>query len=377
MANVLIEENTMVAIGNAIRERSNSTNTLKPAEMANAILNMENISGIYPYLEITGDAKHQFYFDNWNWLIELFEDKITTKDITSANYMFYLNPIEEIPFVINVADAADSSRRNFEYMFANSNIKKAPVFNGMVTNPQIGGMYENCYYLNDTISFDWIDWTSMSNSTKLSDIFSGCKSLRSIPKATLESMQVDVSSYLNTLSFDYCYSLDGIEGYYPSASTFTYNSFQSTALYCARLKDFIFSTDNGQPYVRSWKNQTISLTSVGWTIGSTGPTAILGLNSGITVDKKVTDDATYQALKDDADWYTSDVNYSRYDHDSAVRTINSLPDTSAYLATQSSGTNTIKFKGSAGTSTDGGAISNLTEEEISVAAAKGWTVSFV
>jgi hypothetical protein len=67
--------------------------------------------------------------------------------------------------------------------------------------------------------------------------------------------------------------------------------------------------------------------------------------------------------------------YSRYNHDSAVNTINSLPDTSAYLAT-AGGTNTIKFKGNAGSKTDGGAINTLTAEEIAVATAKGWTVSF-
>ena len=101
---------------------------------------------------------------------------------------------------------------------------------------------------------------------------------------------------------------------------------------------------------------------------------IADYNSGITSDKEVTDDATYQALKNDPDWYTLDYNYSRYNHDSAVATINSLPDTSAYLAT-AGGTNTIKFKGDAGSLTDGGTINTLTDAEIAVAAAKGWTVT--
>ena len=35
----------------------------------------------------------------------------------------------------------------------------------------------------------------------------------------------------------------------------------------------------------------------------------------------------------------------------------------------------INFKGASGSATDGGAIDNLTEEEIAVATAKGWTVS--
>ena len=88
---------------------------------------------------------------------------------------------------------------------------------------------------------------------------------------------------------------------------------------------------------------------------------------------------TYNLLKDDPDAIflgnssssNRDYGYSRYNHDSAVETINSLPDTSAY------GTNTIKFRGDAGGKTDGGAINTMTEEEISVATAKGWTVTFV
>jgi hypothetical protein len=67
--------------------------------------------------------------------------------------------------------------------------------------------------------------------------------------------------------------------------------------------------------------------------------------------------------------------YSRYNHDSAVETINSLPDTSAYLA-ENGGTNTIQFNSVSGKLTDGGAINTLTEEEIAVAVARGWTVSF-
>ena len=101
-------------------------------------------------------------------------------------------------------------------------------------------------------------------------------------------------------------------------------------------------------------------------------------NSGITIDKCIYNDETYQALKDDPDNYICGTEaenphyYSRYDKASAIRTINSLPDVSA-----SGGTNTIKFKGEAGLRTDGGAINTMTEEEIAVATAKGWTVSFV
>ena len=68
--------------------------------------------------------------------------------------------------------------------------------------------------------------------------------------------------------------------------------------------------------------------------------------------------------------------FSRYNHDSAVETINSLPDTSEYLAT-AGGTNTIKFRNYSGACTDGGGTNDLTPEEIAVATAKGWTVTIV
>ena len=141
------------------------------------------------------------------------------------------------------------------------------------------------------------------------------------------------------------------------------------------LKDFTFiMNEDGTPITTGWKSQVIDLTYyVGY---ANSVSNITGYNSGITLDKRVSDDATYQALKDDPDWFSTNINYSRYNHDSAVRTINSLPDTSAYL-TANGGTNTIKFKGASGASTDGGAINTLTEEEIAVATAKGWTVSLV
>lgn len=63
-------------------------------------------------------------------------------------------------------------------------------------------------------------------------------------------------------------------------------------------------------------------------------------------------------------------NYSLYNHDSAVETINSLPDCSGCAA------QTIKFRGSAGSAYNK-AINTLTDEEIAVATAKNWTVALV
>ena len=165
---------------------------------------------------------------------------------------------------------------------------------------------------------------------------------------------------------------------------------------------FEFATNNGTPYTIKWKSQTLEIGSnysFGYYDGSYNveynryARGYWKIENNIFNSNNMTIEeaqARYTALKGHDNWYSrsnKQVNYdsknvylallfSRYNHDSAVRTINSLPDTSAYLAT-AGGTNTIKFKKYMGDLTDGGGISNLTEQEIAVAAAKGWTVSIV
>lgn len=99
------------------------------------------------------------------------------------------------------------------------------------------------------------------------------------------------------------------------------------------LKSFTFELDsNNQPLTANWTNQTIYFCAV------------------------------------------SDPYYRPYNHDSAVETINSLPDTSAYVTAQG-GTNTIQFTSRLGENTPAGTVNTLTAEEIAVATAKGWTVA--
>ena len=213
-----------------------------------------------------------------------------------------------------------------------------------------------------------------SQCTDMSNMFNGCLSLRSVPEDFIKEMyhSATIGSYCFLYyTFNRCIALDEIKGLYLADITLNANTIAKTFDQCCRVKDIIFATqEDGTPYSRNCSNQAISLTyEVGY-IGFTTESQLLNYNSGITADKKVFDDASYAALKNDPDWYTTDTAYSRYNHDSAVNTINSLPDVS-----QGTG-NTIKFKGEAGSKTDGGAINTLTEEEIAVAAAKGWTVTF-
>ena len=330
---------------------------------------------------ITGDCRYRFANSGWDWFIENYGDRVTTSNISGISDMFSYSSVEEVPFDINLGGTAIL----MDNMFQNCRkLKVLPKINGKINSAK--RLFLGCNSLRHIpeVFFENIDCSAMTTGSfysngNLSSIFGSCYSLRAIPVIFLKNNHpgCDIyNSYFNG-GFQYCCSLDELRDLpLHFTSTWTNNAFSASFGECQRIKSLTFEMPDGQPVVKNWKNQTIKLSQrIGYT-DSSYKNYILNYNSGITADNEVTDDATYQALKNDPDWFTCDVAYSRYNHDSAVETINSLPDTSAYLAANG-GTNTITFKGAAGSATDGGAINTLTEAEIAVAAAKGWTVSLV
>jgi hypothetical protein len=345
-------------------------------------------------LTISGNCSFRFKDGGWDWFLRDYGNQITTKDITSAQEMFYSSKQPVIPFDLNFTTAHNTTH-NITSMFSNSSIESAPKLIGC--NPvQANNLFYSCYYLREVSeeSVANVNWSYMSTITSgyggsRSSTFENCYSLRRAPISFLNGGN-PVSNYSYCIyksAFKNCYALDEVVGMpFPhSNATWTSDVLSSTVDGCYRLKNFTFAVQpNGQPYTANWKNQTLMLTYVGYenpyanypTDLYVGASALFRYNAGLSADKYVYDDATYQALKDDPDWFTNLPAYSRYNHDSAVATINSLPDTSAYLAT-AGGTNKIQFRGIAGEKTDGGAINTLTDEEIAVATAKGWTVEIV
>lgn len=351
--------------------------------------------------------KYKFAYDSWSWFFNNYKDKLTTKDLTNLEYAFAVsNQLESFPdgFVFNFKSnstlncsaafrespfvsvpsldfkqtAGTSYTVNISYLFIHCHELKSI---GNLKNANISSLtslFGNCYKLRQLPNFINVDFDAIHNaSSSLSGIFENCYSLRNIDSDLLKELYASkVTTFVSVLFynlFNNCYVLDEAIGMTPITGTVTSNAFSNTFTNCYRLKNAIFTTQaDGTPYTVNWKTQTIDLSKyVGYANGSTN---ITKYNSGITTSKQVTSATTYQALKNDPDWFTTNIAYSRYNHDSAVATINSLPDASAYLST-TSGTNTIKFKGAAGSSTDGGAINTLTAEEIAVATAKGWTVT--
>lgn len=425
MAKVFIEETTLTAIGDAIRGKEGTTALVPVTDMATRITDLQTGSdpviksleitsngtytatdcdGYSPItvnvpqdgaptdeeLTITGNCTYRFALGGWDWFIDKYANRITTKDISRCTNMFNTIQREEVPFDINVKDC-----ESFSLMFAySSNITKIPNIRGTIKwtlgPTDFSSMFSNNYYVRSLENVFTPEMLNSFSEVKITNPYScykacsfqGNTSLRQVPswwykfRLNPESTSFPAATYCLYYSMLYmCYSLDEITNIpvWKCQGAQTGNMFSSTFNDCKRAKNITFETNpDGTPIEVNWKSQTIDLSRfVGYTDNESH---ILNYNSGITADKKITDDATYQALKNDPDWFTTNSAYSRYNHDSAVATINSLPDTSAYLAT-AGGTNTIKFKGTAGSLTDGGAINTLTEEEIAVATAKGWTVT--
>lgn len=429
MENVLVNEQYLKDVAEAIRAKNETDNTYTPGEMAAAIGELKTDfvteplevteNGIYTpgegvdgfnkvtvtiessgvelppeAFEISGNCSEMFSENKFAWYIETLGDKITTKDMADADYMFSgCTSLERVPFELNFKTT--TTYYTCSKAFYNcQTLKEVPKFNNCRPSDLVD-IFSNCFNLRE-IPFDfasgfdwsWIDAQTSSYNAKRSSTFSGCYSLRSFPMEFLahHNPAAGKSNHLFYYLFSNCYVLDEIVGFPVTKPevAITSNMFNNTFTKCSRLKNLTFATqEDGTPYSANWKNQVIDLTSfVGYSDVNGNQRYIWGYNSGIPQEgKRVQTPEEYEALKNDPDWWTDIPNFSRYNHDSAVATINSLPDTSAY-----GGTNTIKFKATAGTIdgydgivgslTDGGAINALTEEEIAVAAAKGWTVTF-
>lgn len=387
MSKYVIDNDTLVSIADAIRSKDGTTDAILVSQMPDRIQAIPQEGGGVELPDeafvISGNCQYRLSYDGWNWYIDLFGDKITTKNLTNISNMFtQSSTLAEIPFDLNITTECKA----MDYLFSGcGNLTSVPRIVGTLSAPtsNYGGnasfsyFFNGCYKLRE-IPYDYFTsfggdnfWTE---SQKYSGgnrgyIFQYCYSLRDLPDI---SMLPNTYGYYGCLYYGMCYNcyaLNGIDNLPVIDVAFTSNSFSNTFVRCSRLKSLTFQTnEDGSPIVVNWKSQVIDLSQhVGY---AQDAYHIIQFNSGITTATQITDDATYQALKDNPDSWCAGYGYSRYNHDSAVETINSLPDVSG-----SGGTNTIKFKGASGELTDGGAISTLTEEEIAVAATKGWTVT--
>ena len=374
----------LTAIGNAIRGKTGGTDLLTLDGMVTAINGISTGGGTLPpeaYV-ITGDCDNLFSSGKWKWYIDLFGSQVTTNNITSCNYMFnYSRELTNIPFSIN-------GKSNENYISCNGMFQDC---DALLTLPALtikpymmSSMFNRAKRIREipesyatTIDFS----RANSYSSSMNSMFTDCYSLRTIPSSFLKQCYSTATSSYNCFYYYAFYGaqcLNEIVGLPIPPVEFTSNIFYYTFNNCHRVKNIIFDTnEDGTAKTANWNNQVIDLTNQVGTIGF-DVNIILGYNTGITSDKYVNDANKWLEFKNsnDPDWYTDYTAYSRYDNVSAIASVNSLPDTSAYVA-ENGGTNVIKFQGEAGSHTGNGAINTMTEEQIAVATAKGWTVTFV
>lgn len=376
-----IEDTTLTGIGDAIRAKGGTSDKILVSDLATAITNLPTGGGgdieVEPIV-LEGTQTYGCSGPLSGKYIDMFGDTISTQYLGDVSNMFYKNTATKIPFDLNCTNVTYYS---FQGLFSNcDNLTELPnIYNAYPYN--MSQMFSNCYNLREIpedIDDTW-NWDRMHtyNYASVNGCIQYCYSLRKIPESFMKNLWSTQTSNYSSIYYglcNSCYALDEIRGIPIMPVTYTGNAFSNFMSMSARVKDIIFDmNEDGTPKTANWKGQSINLyNGIGYMRYT--ESYLYNYNSGITADKKVIDDATYQALKDDPDWFSSKLEYSRYNHDSAVNTINSLPDTSAYLAANG-GTNTISFSSGMGRATDGGAISNLTEEEIAIATAKGWTVT--
>ena len=418
MSKVFINESSLTSIGNAIRGKTGSSELLSvPEGMVAAIESITTTGGGSAVLPeelrvITGNVKNLFVTAYDTLYVNIFGKQITTKDLYGAQMFAGNGTIEEVPFDLNIAGGDTDSM--FKYCGKLKKIKDINIANpnqtsnglnqcfqscynlkeiGIIRNPMISNMnyaFESCFYLN----YITIEGAVIPNDGVgyINGAFQSCLGLRELDSSFLKLLRSRVG-YNST--FNSCFSMDRIVGlgvpFSSSSHVNINNMYNGTFDNCYRLDELTFETnDDGTPKQLYASNQVIDLSqNIGYCPSSKWVTCYIvgdikqgqlvpGFYDYIQPSASSTDIWNYQITADKhteeyynhKDSWTEDYLYSRYNHRSMVNTINSLP------IIASSGTNIIKFKSNQGDSSPWGGASNLTEEEIAVAVAKGWTVTF-
>lgn len=378
MAKVFIQEETLTAIGDAIREKTSTTAKLSPTVMPSYIRNIVSGGGggyepTSAELTYTGDMTMAFASDKFNWVIENYGNKVVMNDCYPLTKMFYNSyRLTRIPFTIKYSNATGNHDVSEMFNECNSLMEVPAIAQWRPTKMQ--KLFNNCYSIREVPdsfvnAINWSDFEAVTSqyNAQAQSMFQGCKSLRKFPIGMIHFANCSVSTtyhpYNNMCGS--CATLDEVVNIPVDKNSIKSDIMWSMFYNCHRVKNITFAPYDGTV---AWTNQQLYLGSgVGYCNGNISD-RITGYNSGISSNKQVTPD-TYQELKDDPDWFSTTSGYSRYDKQSAINTINSLPTTTGTGCT-------ITFEGNNGFYTVNGAINTLTEEQIAVATAKGWTVSF-
>lgn len=357
--------------------------TFTPAEMAEKIEEAASATNTIPEsaLTITGDCQYKFAQGGWDWFLNQMGDKITTKDISNAANMFSFSKVSEILFDINLTVITNTyTRHSLQRMFSYADKLQAipMIYNAMPSD--LNNIFQNCKSLTtfpEGFAEDW-NWSYFDGSTSayngsMANMFDNCMKLRKIPKIFfLHGNPYWTYNYnITNTGFSFCYSLEELEDvfipYKGSLSGSYSNAFTNTVRECWRLKKFtLMIQEDGTPYTVNWKDQVIDLTTAGFCSNTNTMTR----NTDFTNDTKIDTVEKWHGYIDGSypDGWAASVEYSTFGATAVKELIATLPT--------ASGTNTVKLKQAAASAIPGEEMTSLTEEDIAVAAAKGWTITF-
>lgn len=286
-----------------------------------------------------------FYFGRFSWILEHYTSLLSFSNIENASCCFYSLKSNADLTNLTFYMKNDGWSNDLSNIFAYSNLQHLPHIVGKVDD--CSQIFYHCGVesIPDNFFDDFI-FSKPNSYIDCGSMFCRCYNIIKVPSLKafkqLQSTGVPSSYYYNFYYqlFFGCDKLQEIRDLpivYGINSEVKQNFFGGIVNDTPKLSSFTFEPNQ----TARLSNQILYFQTAGW-------------ENGYPQSERIQN--------------------SVYNHDSAVETINSLPDTSAFLA-EVGGTNTIRFYRNQGANTEGGAIGNLTAEEIATAAAKGWTVA--
>ena len=87
MSKYVIDSSTLTSIADAVRTKGGTTDPIVVSDIPTAITNLPSGGGgdlPEEAFTISGDCTYRFAYDGWNWFIEKYGNKITTRNINNA-----------------------------------------------------------------------------------------------------------------------------------------------------------------------------------------------------------------------------------------------------------------------------------------------------
>ena len=376
MADYLIKDTTLTNIADAIRAKKSSTDTYTPAEMATAISSIQTGGGggelTEEDLTFTNDLRYFNYYGRMGKLIKKCGSKMKFNGVNNLSYAFRGN------------DPLNSDFSNWTIDLYKCDLTSCFSGQSYITGfPKFQGTVTDLYNLfRGSSSIELIPDDLFSTGTEFicktqnnySGIFYDCRALKKVPlwfKNMTFTVDRDTNyspySQVYNVTFIHCYDLKELTlPIIPSPAKLKDNCFLQTFEDVKSMRKFVFAPPPTGNEAVLWSHQTINLAN--W---------LSGYDPSFSGPKAIYNDETYNLYKNDPDARAQTLEYSFYNHDSALETIRSLPYAQMVDVPHDQLGNVIKFYGESGSATDGGAINTLTTAEIAIATNKGWSVSYV